>query len=811
MCMLKHNTEQRQGVTAIQAAGTQGKWKLQGHTTYQGLDIAIENKKGSTRSGKEPSGKAWSIKMPFDYGYIKGTEGKDGDEVDCFLGPDKNASHVFIIHQHQHGKDKYDEDKVMLGWDVADQALKAYHSAYNNVDLFTSMTMLSIDDFKEKLKTRIGAKIHAASKGWIGFDLDGTLAEYTEYKADEHIGAPIQKIIRLVKMYLRQGKIVKIFTARADSPVAVKAIKKWCKHYIGRELPVTNVKDKDMELLYDDRAKQVTKNTGEVHAAQGTNPQKCNFCQAKLNGDDFLERKGKIACPDCADAMDSLNAGGPGSGRHPEGGKNPDGSIAVTIKKDPEFQFNGTWHVYIGNHYHQMYRDPASTNWYEDKETSGKGWMESLLSTGTKKEAVNELVMTHIKAGDLEAGGPGSGRHRDMHVDNRSLTRKSPTGFSHNDVVKTLSSNEKKLKSFLDELKSKRFVYQKTVKDSGGGNNHLYRRDSDGSRATLLEPSGDQLARGKYNRIIYSSVEAGGPGSGRHPSAIIKDMISRSGKKPYDINNGDCEPFAKALHDKLPGSTIHDYAASHRFVKFEGKYYDAETPEGVKDWKQIPLIAEDKNPSDDMVEDVTKSVDKSKNKDYKIYAGGPGSGRTPYGRKPKVDLAKKIKTLEERRLKERNARLELNKQGLSQRGKPILSAKAVLAKASINVASKAEQDIAEHNEVKLTKALGGIKSGDNSPFDITLKSNGKTYGIEAKALITQKNDKITQKGEAIDRKMRYGKANGISPGRMFTVAVDYRSSKTAPDIYIRKGVGSFRIGNMTKVEGGFKAIKDYIK
>lgn len=148
----------------IHAAGTQSKFKLEAKYKFQGLNICIENKKGSIRSGKEPNGKPWSIKMPFDYGYISSTKGTDRDEVDCFIGPNRKADHVYIVHQRVNAKGapQYDEDKCFLGWDSPDAAKKAYHSAYKNVDLFHSMTMMPLKEFKEKLNTFSGKKLHAS-------------------------------------------------------------------------------------------------------------------------------------------------------------------------------------------------------------------------------------------------------------------------------------------------------------------------------------------------------------------------------------------------------------------------------------------------------------------------------------------------------------------------------------------------------------------------------------------------------------------------------------------------------------------------
>ena len=99
---------------------------------------------------------------------------------------------------------------------------------------------------------------------WIGIDLDGTLAYYDGWKGEEHIGEIIPEMKRRLLRYIDDGNTVKIFTARADSPKAVQAIKKWLKDNGIPDLEVTNVKDYGMKLLCDDQCIPVLKNTGEV-------------------------------------------------------------------------------------------------------------------------------------------------------------------------------------------------------------------------------------------------------------------------------------------------------------------------------------------------------------------------------------------------------------------------------------------------------------------------------------------------------------------------------------------------------------------
>lgn len=105
------------------------------------------------------------------------------------------------------------------------------------------------------------------SKGWIGVDLDGTLAHYDGWVHPQHIGQPIWPMVDRVIQWLREGKQVKIFTARIWTPegpdeATVRAIKAWCLLHLGEELEVTNVKDMSMIELWDDRAVQVEPNTG---------------------------------------------------------------------------------------------------------------------------------------------------------------------------------------------------------------------------------------------------------------------------------------------------------------------------------------------------------------------------------------------------------------------------------------------------------------------------------------------------------------------------------------------------------------------
>lgn len=156
-----------------------GNYKMR-HDKFQGLDISIENPKGSERRGIGKDGNPWSVKMPHDYGYIKGTEGADGDHVDVYVGHHKKSPHVFVIDQHDCDSGKFDEHKCMLGFANADQAAKAYDKGFSDnrgEERRRSMLHLSVGDFKEWLKAgnakksvkgfASGGRINKANGGMI--------------------------------------------------------------------------------------------------------------------------------------------------------------------------------------------------------------------------------------------------------------------------------------------------------------------------------------------------------------------------------------------------------------------------------------------------------------------------------------------------------------------------------------------------------------------------------------------------------------------------------------------------------------------
>ena len=103
-----------------------------GHVKVGAFDVTIENPKGSERSGTDANGKKWSVKMNNTYGYIRGTEGVDGDHIDVFLAEDMDkwdGKYVFVVDQYN-PDGTFDEHKVMLGFNSMEEARSAYLSNY---------------------------------------------------------------------------------------------------------------------------------------------------------------------------------------------------------------------------------------------------------------------------------------------------------------------------------------------------------------------------------------------------------------------------------------------------------------------------------------------------------------------------------------------------------------------------------------------------------------------------------------------------------------------------------------------------------
>ena len=119
-----------------------------GHIKVDGLNITIEQPKGSIRRGTDANGKQWESEMHNTYGYIRGTESVDGDHIDIFLSDNPTEGNVFVVDQVN--KDgSFDEHKVMYGFSDMESARQAYLSNYEeDWQGLGNITEVSKEDFK---------------------------------------------------------------------------------------------------------------------------------------------------------------------------------------------------------------------------------------------------------------------------------------------------------------------------------------------------------------------------------------------------------------------------------------------------------------------------------------------------------------------------------------------------------------------------------------------------------------------------------------------------------------------------------------
>lgn len=129
-------------------------YTLQGHTEVQGIPISIENRKGSVRKGTDKDGNEWRTKMKFPYGYIPRTRGVDGEPVDCYVGPVKEAPNAYVVHQHKEDGTGYDEDKVMLAFQNKKQAKEAFLEHYDSPKFLGPISEVPIDRLKELISSK---------------------------------------------------------------------------------------------------------------------------------------------------------------------------------------------------------------------------------------------------------------------------------------------------------------------------------------------------------------------------------------------------------------------------------------------------------------------------------------------------------------------------------------------------------------------------------------------------------------------------------------------------------------------------------
>lgn len=126
------------------------------------------------------------------------------------------------------------------------------------------MVALHQRPFQTLVNARIQTMNEILPKGWIGVDLDGTLAYHDMQEGIDPIGKPIEAILFRIQQWLDAGVEVRIFTARATNSELIPSVKQWLTLVGLPELTVTHRRDYDLLQIWDDRAIQVETNTADL-------------------------------------------------------------------------------------------------------------------------------------------------------------------------------------------------------------------------------------------------------------------------------------------------------------------------------------------------------------------------------------------------------------------------------------------------------------------------------------------------------------------------------------------------------------------
>jgi hypothetical protein len=119
------------------------------HIRIHGIPVTLENMRGQYRAGTDSNGKHWRRQLRHHYGYILRTEGRDGDQLDAFVGPNPKSELVFVINQVRPDSGRFDELKAMLGFDTEEEAKRGYLSNFEaGWKGLGSIRSMTIDQFK---------------------------------------------------------------------------------------------------------------------------------------------------------------------------------------------------------------------------------------------------------------------------------------------------------------------------------------------------------------------------------------------------------------------------------------------------------------------------------------------------------------------------------------------------------------------------------------------------------------------------------------------------------------------------------------
>ena len=206
-----------------------GNYKM-GHLRLDGYNITIENPKGSVRKGTDSKGNAWENTLNNDYGYIRGTEGVDGDHIDVYLSDNPAEGNVFVIDQVNPQTREFDEHKVMYGFNSAEEAREAYLANFSEGwNGLGTITEVSKDEFRKWIDSS-----HRKTKPFSEYKsvktMGGQSESYNEEVFFNDTGTPTEDVVARGLELSRQdasrlaGDIYSIMPADIRKQVSAEAL-----------------------------------------------------------------------------------------------------------------------------------------------------------------------------------------------------------------------------------------------------------------------------------------------------------------------------------------------------------------------------------------------------------------------------------------------------------------------------------------------------------------------------------------------------------------------------------------------------------
>lgn len=109
----------------------------------------------------------------------------------------------------------------------------------------------------------------------IFVDFDATMAEYEHWQGHQHLGEPVPEMVQKINDALAKGSKIVVFTARVypgdswqealEATESYVFIASWCKQVFGSVFPITCLKTRWADEIWDDKGRGVVPNTGMFH------------------------------------------------------------------------------------------------------------------------------------------------------------------------------------------------------------------------------------------------------------------------------------------------------------------------------------------------------------------------------------------------------------------------------------------------------------------------------------------------------------------------------------------------------------------